>query len=200
MNYSSKPGYVREAVGVFKDENDLENALDELQESGFDRSEISLLANEKTVEERLGHYYEKTSEAADDPDAPRVAYTARESLGAAEGALIGAPLYVAALTSAGLALAAGGPIAMAIAAAAIGGGAGALAGATLAGFVDKKHVEEIETQLEHGGIVVWVDLRSAEQEARAMDILNEHNAKEVHVHEVPYKGASQSSWASSESK
>ncbi len=198
MNYASKPGYVREAVGVFRDVGQMETALDELQESGFDRSEISLLANEDTVEARLGHHYEKASDAADDPDAPRVAYVSKESLGAAEGALIGAPLYVAAITSAGIALAVGGPIAVAVAAAAVGGGAGALAGVALAGLVDRKYANEIEKQLEHGGVLVWVDLRSPEQEAKATEILTKYGAAEVHVHELPYKEASQSSWSSSD--
>lgn len=180
----SKSGKSREAVGLFKDEGKLENALDELQESGFDRSRISLLANEDTIERRLGHHYAKSTEASDDPDAPRVAYISRESLGAAEGALIGAPLYVAAVTSAGLALAAGGPITAAIAAAAVGGGAAALAGAALAGLVDKRYAKSIEEQVEQGGIVVWVNLRNAKQEAEAVDILKKYGAEDVHVHDL----------------
>jgi hypothetical protein len=197
MNHSAKPGYVREAVGLFHDEQQLENALDQLQESGFDRSEISLLANEQTIEDRLGHHYERSAEASDDPNAPRVAYVSRENLGVAEGALIGTPLYVAAVTSAGIALAAGGPLAVAITAAVVGGGAAALIGAALARLVDRRHAKSIEEQLEHGGIVVWVDLRDPDQEARAPDILKKYGATEVHVHEIPSGQAPQSSGSSS---
>lgn len=185
MGYAKEPGYVREAVAAFRDASKLEAAIDELEESGFDRNEISLLANEKTVEQKLGHYYDKPSEIEDDPDAPRVAYVSRESVGAAEGALIGGPLYVAAVTSAGLAIAAGGPLAWAVTAAFVGGGAGALIGSMLAAYVGERHARHIEEQLEHGGIVLWVNLRDAAHERRAVDILEKHAASDVHVHEVP---------------
>ncbi len=185
MSFASKPGHVRETVAAFKDVAELEAAIDELLESGFDRAEISLLASEKAVEEKLGHYYEKPVEIEDDPDAPRVAYVSKESIGAAEGALIGGPLYVAAVTSAGLAIAAGGPLAVAAAAAVIGGGAGALIGAFLAGYVGKQYARHIEEQLEHGGIVLWVNLRDAAHEERATQILRKYAVADLHVHEVP---------------
>jgi len=185
MGYAGKPGYAREAVAVFRDVAELEAVIDELEESGFDRAEISLLANERAVEEKLGHYYDKPAEIEDDPEAPRVAYVSKESLGAAEGALIGGPLYVAAVTAAGLAIAAGGPLAVAAAAAAAGGGAGALIGTFLAGYVSQQHSRHIEEQLEHGGIVLWVNLRDARHEERALHVLRKHAAGDVHVHEVP---------------
>jgi hypothetical protein len=44
---------VREAVGVFNRSEDLQDAIDELLSSGFDRAELSLLASEHAVEESL---------------------------------------------------------------------------------------------------------------------------------------------------
>lgn len=72
---------VREAVAVFATEKDLENAIDALLVSGFSRADISLLASETAVEEKLGHRYRKVEELEDDPQAPRAAYISRESLG-----------------------------------------------------------------------------------------------------------------------
>ncbi len=46
---------IREAVAVFDDAEALQAAIDELESSGFDRAEISLLAGAKSVEEKLGH-------------------------------------------------------------------------------------------------------------------------------------------------
>jgi len=40
---------VREAVGVFNRSEDLQDAIDELLSSGFDRAELSLLASEHAV-------------------------------------------------------------------------------------------------------------------------------------------------------
>ena len=49
-----QPDTLREAVGVFTSANDLQEAIDELQSSGFHRAELSLLANEEAVNEKLG--------------------------------------------------------------------------------------------------------------------------------------------------
>src|SRR5205807_1274853 len=87
---------VREAVGVFDRSEDLQDAIDELLSSGFDRAELSLLASEHAVEEKLGHRYEKVAALADDPTVPRAAYVSIEAIGGAEGGLIGGLMYVGA--------------------------------------------------------------------------------------------------------
>lgn len=176
---------VREAVGVFPDMEELEAAIDELQGAGFDRAHISLLADSATVEKKLGRYYRKTEDMAEHPKAPRIAYVGREEVGLAEGALIGGPLYVAAVVAGGAALAAGGPVGAAIAAAVAGGGVGAFAGAGLARFVGRNHAERIQEQLDAGGIVLWVNAPDAKAERRAVEILERHGGKNVHTHDVP---------------
>lgn len=47
-----QPDTLQEAVGVFTSANDLQEAIDELQSSGFHRAELSLLANEESVERK----------------------------------------------------------------------------------------------------------------------------------------------------
>ena len=56
---------IREAVAYFDASTDLEEAIDELLSSGFDRAEISLLATERAVEDQLGHRYHKVAELED---------------------------------------------------------------------------------------------------------------------------------------
>ena len=46
-----------EVVGIFHAADDLEDAIDELMHSGFDRAELSLLASEDAVAEKLSHFY-----------------------------------------------------------------------------------------------------------------------------------------------
>jgi hypothetical protein len=92
---------VREAVGVFNRSEDLQDAIDELLSSGFDRTELSLLASEHAVEAKLGHRYEKVSALAEDPTVPRAAYVSTEAIGGAEGGLIGGLMYVGAAAAAG---------------------------------------------------------------------------------------------------
>ena len=88
-------------VGVFDDVEPLHAAIDELESSGFDRAELSLVDGEHVVEEKLGHLYEKVSEFDDDPKVPRTAYVSTEAIGDAEGALIGGLMYVGATAVAG---------------------------------------------------------------------------------------------------
>ncbi len=53
---------MREAVGVFQTAEQLEAAIDDLLSAGFDRAEVSLLAAEPAVEEKLGHKYRRPAE------------------------------------------------------------------------------------------------------------------------------------------
>src|SRR3546814_7251426 len=62
---------LREAVGVFQSEHALQLAADELLISGFDRADLSLLADARTVEQKLGHAYRCMTEIEDDPTVPK---------------------------------------------------------------------------------------------------------------------------------
>src|SRR5689334_568814 len=109
-----KVSTVREAVGVFGRSEDLQAAIDELLSSGFHRAELSLLASEHAVVEKLHQRYEKVTALADNPTVPRVAYVSTEAIGDAEGGLIGGLIYVGAMAAAGAVVASGGTLAAAI--------------------------------------------------------------------------------------
>ncbi|GAB4354479.1 MAG: hypothetical protein Kow00114_04300 [Kiloniellaceae bacterium] len=173
-----------EAVAVFDDAASLEAAVDELLSSGFNQAEISLLASEQAVQEKLGHLYEKVGELEDDDSVPRKAYVSTESRGDAEGGLVGALMYVGALAAAGATVASGGSLGAAIAGAVAIGGTGGLIGAALAMFLDDRHAVAIEEQLAHGGLLLWGRTRDAAHEARAREILKKHSAHDVHLHKL----------------
>ncbi len=175
---------VREAVGVFDNADRLQEAIDDLMTHGFDQAEISLLARESAVEEKLGHRYSKVSELEDDSKVPRGAYISPESFGAAQGAVIGGLMYVGAGLLLGPVAAAGATLAGMAAAAAIGGGVGGLFGASLAKLIGERHARHIEEQLKHGGLLLWVRVRDDEREKRAVEILSRRSGRDVHVHEV----------------
>lgn len=176
---------VREAVGVFADAGSFQEAIDELLSSGFDRAELSLLASEHTVEQKLGHRYEKVAEVEDDAEIPRTVYVSTESIGDAEGGLVGGLLYVGGLAAAGAVVASGGTLAAVLTAAALAGGAGGLVGSLLAKWLDNRHARFLQEQLEHGGLLLWVNLRDAAHEKRALEILSKHSGHDVHVHSLP---------------
>jgi hypothetical protein len=185
MSVEQEAYTVREAVGVFNHPEDLQSAIDELLSSGFDRAELSLLASEHVVEQKLGHRYEKVSLLADDPTIPRAAYVSSEAIGGAEGGLIGGLMYVGAAATAGAIVASGGTLATAIAATALAGGAGGLIGSILAKWVGDHHAGYLQEQMNHGGLLLWVRTWAAEDEKRAVGILKKHSANGAHVHTLP---------------
>jgi hypothetical protein len=176
---------VREAVGVFASPETLQEAIDELMSSGFDRADLSLLAAEKAVDEKLGHKYRKVTELEDDPTVPRCCYVSTESVGDAEGGVIGGLMYIGATAAAGAIVATGGTLAAAIAAAALAGGAGGLIGSILAKWIGDHHARHLQEQLDHGGLLLWARTWNAEEEKRAVEILAKHSGRDVHVHTVP---------------
>lgn len=176
---------VREAVGVFHDERALQSVIDDLLVSGFDHADLSILAGERAVERKLGHKYERVAELEDNPVVPRQVYVDVDSRTEAKSALIGGLIYVGAVASVGMIVASGGTVAAALVAAAVAGGAGAVIGAGLGRFMDKRHARRLQAQLERGGLVLWISTKDAEHEAGACQILRRHGGEDVHVHDVP---------------
>jgi hypothetical protein len=181
------PFVIREAVGVFHRSKNLQAAIDELLGSGFHRAELSMLASESIVQEKIGHRYEKTNVLADDPKVPRSSYVSTEAIGDAEGGLIGGLIYVGAVVAAGAVVASGGALAAVITAAGLAGGTGGLIGSVLAKWVGDQHAHYLQQQIDHGGELLWVRTWTTEDEERAVEILERHSASEVHIHALPAK-------------
>lgn len=176
------PDLVREAVGVFDNAEALEAAVDELLISGFDRAAISLLASEPAILEKLGHMYTKTGDIEDDATVPRTAFVSTDSIGDAEGGLVGGLMYVGAVVAAGSIVASGGALATVLAGAALVGGTGGFIGAILAKWLSDHHANYIQEQLDRGGLLLWVRTFEKPDEKRATDILSKHSAHDVHIH------------------
>jgi hypothetical protein len=43
----------------------------------------------------------------------------------------------------------------------------------------------MQEQLDRGGVLLWVHLRDATAEERALDVLRRHGARDVHMHDIP---------------
>jgi len=185
MSTETRGATVREAVGVFDSPARMEEAIDELLSSGFDRAELSLLAGEEAVEEKLGHRYEKAGEMEDDAAVPRTAYVANEEIGDAQGWLVGGLMYVGAVATTGAVVASGGTLAAVIAGAVLAGGAGTLIGGALAKWVGDRHADYLQEQIDRGGLLLWVRTWNEEDERRAVDILSRHCGQDVHLHTLP---------------
>jgi hypothetical protein len=179
---NEQPNTVREAVGVFTSTDDLQAAIDELLSSGFHRAELSLLAGEDTVNDKLGGGFANSRTLEDDPSVPRSAYISPEAIGDAQGGIVGALAYAGATVAAGAVVISGGTIAAALIAATLVGGAGGVAGALLAKFLGDRHARYLQMQLDHGGLLLWVRTRDDKAEARALNVLKRHSSEDVHIH------------------
>jgi hypothetical protein len=183
---------VREAVGLFDTPDALQAVIDELLSSGFDRADISLLAPERTVEEKLGHTFRRT-ELEDSPSTPRAVYVSPDAVGTAEGGLISALAYVGGMVAAGVIAVSGGPLTVIVVGAVMAGGAGGLLGAGLAKLVGDRQASEIQDHLDEGGLLLWVRTWRAPDERRAIDILAKHSGRDVHLHSLVKTDATQPS-------
>jgi hypothetical protein len=177
---------VREAVAVFDEVNGLDAAVEDLLAAGFSKSDLSLLASEESVSNKLGHRYERVEEMEDEPDAPRIAYRTRASLGDSDDMIIGSLTYLPTVLAAGTVVASEGVVAAAVTGTAI---AGALIGTALTRWLDRHHAERLQEQLERGGLLLWVRTPDPDTERRAVGILTRHSAHDVHIHQLPAKNA-----------
>ncbi len=173
---------VPEAVGVFDDADLLYAAIDDLQTHGFDRADLCIFADEAAVEAKLGRAFWRAEDLEDEPAAPRQPYFSEESIGAIEGAAFSAPLYVAAVATAGALVTPAGSMLTAVAAAMLAGGAGAAIGALLAARVGAWHGDYLENQVRHGGLLLWARAPDAAKQARAVEIMTAAGGRDVHVH------------------
>ena len=174
-----------EAVAVFHDADGLQAAIDELLVSGFDHAELSVLANEKAIVDKLGRRYASTTEFEADPDVPRIGYIPGETVGDAKGAIIGAAIYFPAIIGSLAVVTSGGTMLGAVAVAVLAGGAGGAAGSVLARYVGKEHARHVSEHLARGGLLLWVRTHDAEHEETALAILRRHGGEHVHLHILP---------------
>ena len=174
-----------EVVGVFHEVRPFQDALDELTSSGFDRADLSLLASEATVQQKLGRAYHRLDKLEGDASAPRAAYADDHSIAEARTGAIGGLAYIGAVAAAGVVVASGGGLAAAIAGAALAGGGGGLLGSIAARFIGQAHAENLQGQLDKGGLLLWVNTADADEEKRALEILRKHGGEDVHIHALP---------------
>lgn len=175
-----------EAVAVFHDVANFQAAVDDLLNHGhFDHADLSVLASERAVLDKLGRPYVSTRDLEDDPDVPRVGYIPDETVGNAKGGLIAASAYFPAVLGSLAVISAGATVPMAIAAAVLAGGTGAAIGGALARLVGREHAWHMQQHLDHGGLLLWVRTNGAEQERAALQTLRRHGGEDVHLHELP---------------
>ncbi|MEJ1161365.1 hypothetical protein [Prosthecomicrobium sp. N25] len=171
---SSQSGY--EVTGLFGDVDSFETAADNLLSRGFDLSDLSVEGARRLVRSGFG-------EAAR-VEPCRLPYIQRESLGDAEGGILGASVYVPAMLGAVVVAATGGTVLAAAGAAAIAGGLGAALGTGIAWRMGHRHRARVADDIRRGGLKLCVDAASAEAAASARAVLAECGATGIVLREL----------------
>ena len=174
---------VREAVGVFPDDEHLRAAIDELEMAEFSRHDISVLGTKGEMERIYNKPYRNPVSLEDDARAPRGVYIMPEEQSLAEAALVGAGIIFTIVLIApfmGATGNLGGNMLGLIGLAAAGG----LVGYGLALWLRRSRMRRYKEQVRRGGLLLWVNTPTSEMEQKAQEILARHGAHNVHVNEV----------------
>ena len=174
---------VREVAGVFRARDAMDEAVTALLSSGFDRADIDVVVGAE-ARERLGGAKVAAEELPEVPAAPRQPLVAREDVVLVWSLVLSILIFVGAGFAAWLVVKSGGELIWAGIAAAIGAVAAGWLGAQLARAFARKRIRYLEAQLLTRELVLLVRVRSAEEEAKATEILLDHGAQAVRPHEI----------------
>ncbi len=175
----------REVTGVFHSRKALVDAAEELLVAGFDRADIDVSASFDELQRRLSYRAIPAPDIADIPTAPRQPFLGEDDVEVAD-AVVGCVAGCAAAVAMAFFLVVKDfrPIPVGILSVLtgfiIGGGAVLWARRRL----QRERARGLEKLAEAHGLLIWVRVRSPEQETRAQEILMRHGGEAVHVHEI----------------
>src|SRR5689334_24309521 len=157
--------------GIYRDQLDVEGAVDALKAAGFRNTDISVLFPENEGTKDFAH--EKNTKAPEGA-----------STGAGTGAVLGGGLGwlagIGALAIPGLGpFIAAGPIMAALAGAGVGGTVGGLAGALIGMGIPEYEAKRYEGRVKDGGILLSVHSDNSEWTKKAKEILERTGAEDV---------------------
>jgi hypothetical protein len=176
---------VREVTGLFRSLQALDAATSELLHTGFDRADLDVMGDVDEVVRKLRTAKISAGELSDLTDTPRRPLIRPEDVVLMVACVAGIAGFIAAAISAWVVVASGGgPIAAAFAALAGGVPTGMLAALLSHSFVGRDPNADIRALVEAGGIVLWVRVRSPEQERQALEILARNGARPVRIHQI----------------
>ena len=169
---------------MFATHDDLVAAIQELEMAGFDRSQMHLVAGRPEPIQRRGEIQPRhlrwSTTANHSPRPGSIGTSSAEGKTAIAGGLA----YIGSIAAVGAVVATGGGLAAAIAAAVAAGGASGAVGAWLGSFLGSSQAEEVAEQAAQGGLLLWVAIRTPEQEVRAREILERRSHRKVELHEL----------------
>lgn len=182
----------QEIVGTLPSPEALENAVSELTSAGWDRSELSILAQHSLIG---GETVEADARRlADDPQVDHQAVVSDVDMRQGRTLATGMAGVVSAFVASGATILTGGTALAAIVGAAVAGGGAAALVEGAASLAGRKRDDFLNEQLQQGGILLWARLQDPAGADRARAILARHGATDIHVHPIagePATGAAE---------
>lgn len=157
----------RTVVGLFRDANESQAALHDLEAAGFTREHVNLVSYDGS-----GQYSEYLGEGSE--------LGSNTAKGAAAGGVAGLLLGLAAVALPGIGpIIAAGPIAAALAGAGVGAATGGIFGALADMGVPGHEAKYYEEGIRRGGTLVIVRAEDEERSERAQAVLDRHGALDI---------------------
>jgi hypothetical protein len=180
----TKSDTVREVVGVFRTASALDTAVEQLEFAGVGRAAISVLGVDAERSGRVDTLYQSAEMIEDDPTIRLATFVSPHSRAEGEAAAVAVPFAIGGFAGAWAVAAAGGALITAIGVTVLSGGVAAGLGALLLRAVAHHHAMAIETQLAHGGLILWVRTPDSASEERALSVLRSNGGTSVHAHTI----------------
>lgn len=164
----------QEIFAIFQSYDDVEAAIDELERNGFDRATISMLGNAESIRKKLGTNYYEINQILKHPKIPKTFYISTESIRVGEGGVVSIIMYFTSITTAIILASFKFNVVNIVAITIIACGIGAVIGMFIAERLTMGHFKELEHQLNHGGIVIWVKTENETYRQKAEKILHKY--------------------------
>jgi hypothetical protein len=173
---------VREVAGIFRSRDALDATVDALLESGFDRGDIAV-SSRQAARNTLG-FDVPAEEIPEIPNVPRRAFFGPEDVTLVAGMAVGILMFAGAALGIFAVTVSGGSSVAAVLAALVGASLVGSIGAWIVRRLRRERAPEIDSPDIVGELVLFVRVRSAARESKALDILREHGARAVRVHDI----------------
>src|SRR5215203_306556 len=165
----------RTVVGLFRDSNEAQAALHDLEGAGFTREHLNLVAYDGS-----GQYTDVVSQGNE--------LGSNTTKGAAAGGIAGLLIGLAAVAIPGVGpILAAGPIAAALAGAGVGAATGGMLGALADMGVPGHEAKYYQEAIRRGGTLLVVNAGSEDMAERAQSTLDRHGAIDIDEHSAAWR-------------
>jgi hypothetical protein len=175
----------REVTGVFHSRRALDNTVQDLLSSGFDRADIDVSASPNEQQRRLNYQAIPAADLTDIPAAAREPYLGGDDRLGVEVVMASVVGCVVALGMAFYLISRETtPLTVILVSVLSGIVTAAAAIRPLRRLMQRDRFSGLEPVAEWEGLLIWVRVQSPEKEALAQEILLRHGGKAVHIHEI----------------